>query len=91
MIRVVKRRADEVVHRRVHDEEIFFARAFDVFDTCDEDARVAGDETSGFEQDFHAERLEQRHEARGIFCGVKMFFAAADLHQAAVPLASAGS
>ena len=44
MIGVVERRADEVVHRGVHDDEILFARALHILDARDEDAGVAGNE-----------------------------------------------
>src|SRR5258706_16082919 len=67
MVRVVKRRPDEIVHRGVNQEEVLFSGAFDVLDTGQEGASIAGNETSRFHQDSEAEWFEQGHQARGIF------------------------
>ena len=67
MIGVVKRRADEIVHRRVHDEKVLFARAFHIFDARDQNACVAGNETARLDQNFQTERLKQRQEPLRVF------------------------
>ena len=40
---------------------------FTIFDARDQDARVAGNEPARLDQDAQAERLEQRHQAVGVF------------------------
>lgn len=66
--------ADEVIHGGVDDDEVAFAGFFEVFDAGDEDAGVTGDEASGFEEDFEAERLEQGDEGFGVGLGCEDIF-----------------
>ena len=44
----------------IHDEKTFAAGLFDVLDTRDQDAGVAGNESARFHQHAQAERLQQR-------------------------------
>ena len=55
MIGVVERRADEVVHRRVDDDEILALAALDVDDRGHQHAGVADDEAPRLENDLAAE------------------------------------
>ena len=60
MERIIKRRADEVVHRGVHNDEILFARALHVFHLGHQRAGIANDEATRLNQNFQAERFQQR-------------------------------
>ena len=50
MIGVIKRRADQIIHRGVHDDKILPARAFHIFDARDENARVADDKPARLDE-----------------------------------------
>ena len=47
--------------------KFFLPGAFHVFDARDENARVAGDKPARLDQNFQAERPEQRHQPPGVF------------------------
>ena len=92
MVRIVESGPDEVIHRRIHNDEVFRAGSFHIFDAGDEDAGVADDETSRLDQDFQVERVEQRNQACGINGGSKNVLAPWLLPQfKGEPLARAGS
>jgi len=58
VISIVKRRTNQIVHRRIDDQKGFSARAFHEFNTRDEYARVAGNESTGLDQNPQAQRLQ---------------------------------
>jgi hypothetical protein len=90
VIGVVKRRADQIVHRRVHDDKILPARAFHIFDARDQDAGVAGNEPARLDQDFQAERLSAAAANGAAYFRRQNVFRRGVFHQAGEPLASAG-
>ena len=62
MVTLVERRADEVVHARVGDDECLGRRAFDIEHAGQKHTGIADKAASGLEEDFQAERLKQRHD-----------------------------
>ena len=56
MVRVVKRRADKIVHRRIDNDEGFGLAPLHVEDACDENAGVARDQPSRLEDQAAVER-----------------------------------
>ena len=63
---LVKRGADEVVHRRVHDRECLARRLLHVLHGGEKNARIADEETPRLEQNLQAERSENRQDCVGI-------------------------
>ena len=63
---VVERRADEVVHAGVEDDEGLGRALLDVFDPGDEDAGIADEDPAGLEQDARAEIAEPAADDLGI-------------------------
>src|ERR1041384_2322797 len=51
VVGIVKSGADEVVHRRINDEEVFPAGAFDVFDASDKNAGITRNEAAWLDKD----------------------------------------
>ena len=66
MIGIVQGRAKQVVHGGIDDDKVFAPGPFDVLHAGDEDAGVANNKTPRLDQDFQAERFEQRRQARRV-------------------------
>src|ERR1043166_3603017 len=62
VIRIVERGANQIVHRRIDDDEILFAGALHVFHPSNENARVADHEPARFQKNSQSEWLKQRHQ-----------------------------
>ena len=50
MVGLIEGRANEIVNRGIHDDEVLAAGALHILDAGDEDARAAGDEAAGISE-----------------------------------------
>ena len=66
VVGVVERRADEVVHAGVEDDEGLGGALLDVHDLGDQDAGIADEDAAGLEQDAGAEIAEPAADDLGI-------------------------
>jgi len=74
MVSIIKCRTNQIIHRGIHNKEMFLAGVFNVLDPGDQDTGVAGDKTAWFHENTQTERLEQRHKPRGVLCRCQEIF-----------------
>ena len=66
MVCLVKRRADQIIHRRIDNDEILSLALLHINHGCNENAGIAGDQAAWLEDRLDAERLQVALDDRSL-------------------------
>src|SRR5689334_10371356 len=69
MIRIVKRWADEVIHRCIDDDEVPHSSPLHILDPGHQDSCISGDEPAWLEKDAKSKRLQEWDQSSRVTLG----------------------